>query len=520
MKVFLFTLILFQVSTFAGQIEIKNTLCRNFSEDISIEIYEKVYSESFRKEFNVEKNNSFFKGLKEDFGKCVSSEVTKLDQDRFNATIYTDSVRVIFRVHINKNYKITGLWVEKISTISNTLEEKIAYICTLLNGKEEINYKENFHASFREAIPLEKIKGIFDHIFKEYGKCRDVEVSITSRSSADFLTLHSKKLKFTINIDTKSSLITGLLYKGEEIEEIQIESIKDLDNHLKSLPGKSQFLFKEMGGKVLFKKNSQGPFPLGSAFKLYILLALQEKINENEAKWTDLLEIKDKLKSLPSGEMQNLKEGEKRELFFFARKMIEVSDNTATDHLLEYVGRENVENILKRLGVDHSGNKPFLSTMDMFRTRAFFSKNDVKNFIQANRKERLLKLELLKTKSDSEFITGLKKWGNNPLYIREIEWFSSANEMCKLYEELDRVKSENIRKILSYNTPFVTKDIASYAGYKGGSEPGVLAMTYILEKGSKKYCFIAAQNNSKESIKEGHFFSLIEGALKYFLKTK
>ena len=51
----------------------------------------------------------------------------------------------------------------------------------------------------------------------------------------------------------------------------------------------------------------------------------------------------------------------------FAEKMISVSDNTATDHLLAFVGRQAVEETVKASGnAAAARNVPFLSTRDVF----------------------------------------------------------------------------------------------------------------------------------------------------------
>ncbi|MEZ4462635.1 MAG: serine hydrolase [bacterium] len=62
------------------------------------------------------------------------------------------------------------------------------------------------------------------------------------------------------------------------------------------------------------------------------------------------LTIKDALKSLPSGVLQDKPAGEKVTVKEAASKMISISDNTATDHLLNLVGRANVEAWVKTSG--------------------------------------------------------------------------------------------------------------------------------------------------------------------------
>ncbi|WP_290736359.1 serine hydrolase [Halobacteriovorax sp. JY17] len=515
----LLIVVLLRIQVFASS-EISTLLCGNLNEDLPKVEYSKYFSNYFRETIDVEKNNTFFKGLRKRFGKCKSSRFEKDSDKSFFVNLQSERAMIRLKLFINGKKEITGLWVDNVETSSRKLEEKVDYVCSSLKKGAELNYEKNFDKSFIEAVSEETVKSIFSNILKEHGECKSVDLSVIDEFSGTFITMHRSDLKFTISIDPKNYKIIGLLYKGVNLPKVKIESTTQLKKLLENMPGDTQILFKELGGKEIISRNLNQPFALGSAFKLYILLALDEKISKGEASWDDLLEIKEEFKSLPSGEMQNLKAGEKRTLFFFARKMIEISDNTATDHLLQFVGREVVEKLLKRLGVVHSGNSPFLSTMEMFRTRAFFKPADAKKYESSSREEKLEMLKSLSNKPYEEFIKAIQKWGNNPLYIDKIEWFSSANEMCNLFEVLNKRESEEVRKILAYNTPFVSKDGATYAGYKGGSEPGVITMNYLLEKNDKSFCFIFGQNNTKKALNQDYFFSVTEGSLEYLLNKK
>jgi len=65
--------------------------------------------------------------------------------------------------------------------------------------------------------------------------------------------------------------------------------------------------------------------------------------------------------------MRNLPEGERFSLLHYAERMISVSDNTATDHLIHRLGREAVEaelTVLRNSAV--ARNEPFLTTREPF----------------------------------------------------------------------------------------------------------------------------------------------------------
>ena len=62
--------------------------------------------------------------------------------------------------------------------------------------------------------------------------------------------------------------------------------------------------------------------------------------------------------------------------------------------------------------------------------------------------------------------------------------------------------SPQVREILAKNAPFAhAGDQAShwaYAGYKGGSEPGVLSMTYLLRRDDGKWFVVSLGFNAAE----------------------
>jgi hypothetical protein len=81
--------------------------------------------------------------------------------------------------------------------------------------------------------------------------------------------------------------------------------------------------------------------------------------------------------------------------------------------------------------------------------------------------------------------------------------------------------SSQLRQVLSKNVPFlgdVGKESShwAYAAYKGGSEPGVLSMTFLLEnKNGKRGCFAMSANNSRRPISLYRFMDIAKKALKF-----
>ncbi|MEV4316198.1 serine hydrolase [Actinocrispum sp. NPDC049592] len=229
--------------------------------------------------------------------------------------------------------------------------------------------------------------------------------------------------------------------------------------------------------RVVHGVGEQVQRPLGSAFKLYVLGALGKAVAEHRASWTEQLAIRDDWKSLPSGVLQNDPAGTQHTLAEYADKMISISDNTATDHLIHRLGRDAVQRQLFAFGNQRpQANIPFLTTKAMFelkatqypaRADAYLALPEWAKPVAVNALERLP-------------LTGLAGW-QKPEKIDQIEWFGSPNDMCRAYSGLAKENQPEIGHALSINDAGIGLDRTRFPviWYKGGSEPGVLTMNFL-----------------------------------------
>ena len=119
----------------------------------------------------------------------------------------------------------------------------------------------------------------------------------------------------------------------------------------------------EAGAQSVEAVGAEVAQPLASLFKIYVLGTLVARIASGQAQWTDTFPIHEDWKSLPSGDLQNLADGTPVSLRTYAEKMISISDNTAADHLIHFLGRGAVQAQTRRFGIaDPEANEPFLTT--------------------------------------------------------------------------------------------------------------------------------------------------------------
>lgn len=285
--------------------------------------------------------------------------------------------------------------------------------------------------------------------------------------------------------------------------------------------GKLSATLRTTDNKVNITYNNLEAFAIGSTFKIYVLGALAQSIARGEHQWNENLAINEDWKSLPSGKMQDLPPGKEFPLYEYAEKMISISDNTAADHLINLLGREQVENMLVPMGNIHEQNYlPFLTTIEIFKLKWALNPLETQNYIQMNKSERAQFLKKIPQISKDQI-------GNNgidfdkPTLVDKLEWFATTPENCNAVFWLANQNSIEINKILSKSVP-ILNDVGAenshwqYAGYKGGSEPGVLTMTFLLEsKNGNRACFAISWNNQKENVAQGRFMDIVRKTLKF-----
>ena len=215
--------------------------------------------------------------------------------------------------------------------------------------------------------------------------------------------------------------------------------------------------------------------PIGSAFKLYVLGAVAAGVEAGEVTWDQRVELRDELDSLPSGTTQDEPAGSSLTVEELALRMISVSDNTATDHLIDLVGREQVEQALVDLGHgDPASTVPMLTTREMFVIKTNPDLLDRYRVAGIDERRALLAGEVAAAPLPS-----IADFPSGPAAVTTVEWFASPADICAALVMLDDLAAQPglapVREVLAASSG-VPPEPAGYERvlYKGGSEPGVL----------------------------------------------
>ncbi len=307
------------------------------------------------------------------------------------------------------------------------------------------------------------------------------------------------RLTVTVEPDPPHLIAGALIQPATDLDEGAPTTWQEVDEVLRGAASDVGFLaaeFRDGACKPIHELQSEAPLAIGSTFKLYVLGAVAREVELGRATWDERLSIRDDLRSIPPGEMRAAEPGTRFALQEFARAMISVSDNTATDHLLERVGRRRVESFQRTMGNSHwRMNVPFLSTREVTILK-LAADEEAGNYLSSSTENRrkLLATEIADAPLPSA--AALTGW-TEPLRIESLEWFASAHDLCRamayLKEMSERPGLHPIERILSTDATTLEGDAGTwpYVGFKGGSEPGVLNMTAILRRDDGRWFFVS-----------------------------
>jgi beta-lactamase class A len=373
----------------------------------------------------------------------------------------------------------------QVQSPSQSISPKLALERLL---KSEQIQTEWFTSDFLVQVPIEQIRQVINGLKSQLGTYQGIE-----NNGQDYLVIFSQASVATKIVLNNKGQIAGLLFQPPQAKVIDL---KTAIAGFQALPGKVSFLVQE-GTTTKAALNTQTPLAVGSAFKLAVLKALQSEIASGKRMWKDVVQLQPRWKSLPSGMLQTWPDGAYLTVQTLASLMISLSDNTATDTLINLLGREPIEHISPR-------NRPFLTTRELFVLKGSRDRKLLKRYQTSNEAQRRVILKELIAKP----LPDVREFeGTNPVAL-DVEWFFTAEELCGLIKDVADLP------VMSINPGVANPQNWRRVAFKGGSEPGVLNLTTWLEaKNGKNYCVTATWNNSNAPVEESKFMALYSGVI-------
>ncbi len=300
-------------------------------------------------------------------------------------------------------------------------------------------------------------------------------------------------------------LVTGVARRGDSFEGVIEE--------LKKLPGSTALLVAKLGETEpapFASHNADAALATGSVFKLFVLAELARAVDAGERKWGDVVPLGPP--SLPSGVTQSWPKGLPVTLAGLATQMISISDNTATDTLIATLGRPKVDAMRESIGKT-PGSLPVLSTLDAFALKMPANGAFRKRWIAGGLSDRRQVLNELEPTAAAIDATVL---ASGPQHIDTVEWPATMAELARVLDRLRRAASPTAVDILAVSPLLSSGELARFdrAGYKGGSENGVIAMSWLLHtKNGDWYAVAGAWNDPAKSVDDAAFAALMQRAV-------
>jgi hypothetical protein len=401
----------------------------------------------------------------------------------------------------------------------SAFETRARELTALLSAPD--SYDAFFSPGFKAAVPRDQFDPLRAQMLAAYGPVSGARVTQAITPWLGLIEVDYRDAVATVQLAVDATAphqVSGLLIKQVDRRE---KSIEEVLAALRTLHGSAGLLFARLGDgapEPRIQHQSDRPFAIGSAFKLIILAELVRATNAGERKWDDIVTLDGA--ELPGGGYTLKPKGTQVSLRELATQMISISDNSATDILLKTLGRDKVEAMLPVVGVaDPARNRPFLSTMELFKLKGIAANDLAGRYLAANEAGRRAMLDGEIANLPMLMIGPTLFRDGKPVRIEQLEWFLSPADLARVMDWLRRntegPKGADARAVLSKNPGIAPPATAKWqwVGYKGGSEPGVLNLTLLLQaKSGDWYVLTGSWNDPAQSLEDARFVTLISRA--------
>ena len=315
-------------------------------------------------------------------------------------------------------------------------------------------------SSFTEAVPIGQVESIIADL---KSRCGEIQTVHRGTSSEQY-DLRSDRCEVPARLYRNAEgKVTGLWYGNAVRRNV---TLADLLDEIKSFDGSVSYAIYQ-DGDLIASHDIDHPIAVASAFKLVVLAALRDMIERGDAQWSDVVMLKSEHRSLPSGELQRMPVGSPLTLHTLAAKMIADSDNTATDVLIDFLGRGRLETL--------SGLKPFLTTKEMFLLKADLQL--YKRYAQASLDKRYSMLESLAGRWRPRTEEVILPWREHA------QWLMSTEALCSWIEKVADLE------LMQINPGVLDQADWRNIAYKGGNDTGVLNFTTLVhDNRNRRFC--------------------------------
>ncbi len=388
------------------------------------------------------------------------------------------------------------------------LTRRIDALPGLVNGTED--FESLFGADFKAQVPRAQFDALGAQLRAQHGKAVGIEQVTPRTPHQAVVRVGFEKSVVTVQIVVDPApphAITGLLISQIEPRS---DGLAQIEADFRALPGSAAYGIYRLGDSrtPVAEYRGDAAMPLGSAFKLWVLAETARQVQAGTRKWSDVVTLD--TRSLPSGITQNWPTGAPVTLHSLATLMISISDNTATDTLLRALGRDAVDAMVARAGAsDPATTLPVLTTIEAFKLKSPTNSDLAAAWKAAgpDGRRKLLRdnaARLAATRPDAAM------FGNKPLAL-DVEWFASPRDQAALLDWLRTRGGTDALAIMAVNSQVPGDAGFAYAGFKGGSEPGVIYGSWLVRtKAGQWYAITGGWTRPDAAVETQTFMTLMQ----------
>ena len=384
---------------------------------------------------------------------------------------------------------------------------QLNWLLSAMNGEPQTGdeVESHLHPAFIDQVPVADFASLLDQLEAagpwEFEGYLGEPIALDGYAVIDG---PSTDLQVIMGLEVESPhRFLTLIFLPYTAPSLQLDDLEEVDAIVADSASLASFQVAEITDETcspIHGVNPEQSLAIASAFKLWVLLELAEQVAAGALSWDDQLAISADLVSLPSGTLQVEEPGLEIDLRTYAAKMIALSDNTATDHLIHLLGREKVEARFAATG--HSTperNMPLLLTRELFYLKLAASEDELADYVAADSAGRRVILDAMTVDLELADPNRLAI----PTAIDSVEWFASAADLCGVMAALHRAGENDpvVREILAASSgAAVNPNLWPFVGYKGGNEAGVASGVWLLERSDGRIFTISAIMNDPNAV--------------------
>jgi hypothetical protein len=321
-----------------------------------------------------------------------------------------------------------------------------------------------------------------------------------------------------LTTDKSSGRIRSLFFEPAWHERLRSPGWESLDERIALLPGRVALgayeVVPDMGERLrpqpVHTVNPQEPLPISDAARLAVAATVAGFIaRSHRVAWEEEFSIQDRLKSLPPGPTRTAPQGSTASLARLVELALVQRDNSATDHLMDFVSRVGVENYLRPLLASPDATFPFLSTLEAFKIKLGEDEGLARRYAGMDITGRLVALD-----EGGEVFRAVPNEGRfrtweGPIAVNDAGWFLSADDMGRLLADVarltDRPGMEPLWNALARGqAPELDHRVWTRVGFVGGSEPGVLSMNWLLMRADgRRFALVLTWADAEARLPQG-----------------